>query len=194
VLQLLRFGGTGHTMAIHSRDDAIIREFAVRNPVFRIIANTQASMGATGYTTGLAPSMSLGCGAYAGNITSDNITPLHLINVKRLAYELPREGRATATAPAAPLQARVAAFVDERVRGAAPAPAPAVAQASPAPPAPAPASSVPTPVDLVYEDHVRRALREGRTIRLGPRAIVTPSARDLAAGTNVLVGEKQERS
>ena len=57
-------------------------------------------MGATGYTTGLAPSMSLGCGAYAGNITSDNITPLHLINVKRLAYELPREGRAAAPAAA----------------------------------------------------------------------------------------------
>src|SRR6185436_18951368 len=101
VLQLLRYGGTGHTMAIHSRDDAVIREFALKKPVFRIVANTQAAMGATGYTTGLAPSMSLGCGAYAGNITSDNITPLHLINIKRLAYELPREGRdaAGATAP-----------------------------------------------------------------------------------------------
>ncbi|HET8645252.1 MAG TPA: aldehyde dehydrogenase family protein, partial [Vicinamibacteria bacterium] len=78
VLQLLRFGGTGHTMGIHSRDDAVIREFALKKPVFRIIANSQTSMGATGYTTGLAPSMSLGCGAYAGNITSDNITPFHL--------------------------------------------------------------------------------------------------------------------
>src|SRR6266850_2425815 len=87
VLQLLRYGGTGHTMAIHSRDDAVIREFALKKPVFRIVANSQSSMGATGYTTGLAPSMSLGCGAYAGNITSDNITPLHLINIKRLAYE-----------------------------------------------------------------------------------------------------------
>ena len=66
----------------------LIREFALKKPVFRIVANTQSSMGATGYTTGLAPSMSLGCGAYAGNITSDNITPLHLINVKRLAYEI----------------------------------------------------------------------------------------------------------
>ena len=48
VLQLLRYGGTGHTMAIHSKDDAVIREFALKKPVFRIIANTQASMGATG--------------------------------------------------------------------------------------------------------------------------------------------------
>jgi acetaldehyde dehydrogenase (acetylating) len=170
VLQLLRYGGTGHTMAIHSRDDAVIREFAIKKPVFRIVANTQSSMGATGYTTGLAPSMSLGCGAYAGNITSDNITPLHLINVKRLAYELPREGRDAAVA--------------------APAPAPA------APAAPAPRPSAVTrpsgpPVDFVSEDDVRRALREGRTIRLAPKGIVTPSARDLADGKQVLIEDEK---
>src|SRR6185436_6808125 len=100
-LQLLRYGGTGHTLGIHSRDDAVIREFALRKPVFRIVANTQTSMGATGYTTGLAPSMSLGCGAYAGNITSDNITPLHLINVKRLAYGLSREAPRPGPRPSA---------------------------------------------------------------------------------------------
>jgi acetaldehyde dehydrogenase (acetylating) len=157
-LQLLRFGGTGHTLAIHSRDDAVIREFALKKPVFRIVANTQASMGATGYTTGLAPSMSLGCGAYAGNITSDNITPLHLINVKRLAYELPRDRRGqAATAPQGP-------------------------PARPAPAEPA--------VDFVSEDDVRKALRDGRHIRVRRRAILTPSARDLAAGTDVLVFEE----
>jgi acetaldehyde dehydrogenase (acetylating) len=166
VLQLLRYGGTGHTMGIHCKDDAIIREFALKKPVFRIIANSQTSMGSTGYTTGLAPSMSLGCGAYAGNITSDNITPMHLINVKRLAYELPREARgaafgAVAAAPAA----------------AAPAPKPA----APPPPPPPPA------LDFVAEDDVRRALGEGRTIRITAKAIVTPSARDLAEGRNVLV-------
>src|SRR4029077_6528247 len=50
-LELLRFGGTGHTLGIHSRDDAVIREFALKKPVYRIIANSQTSMGATGYTT-----------------------------------------------------------------------------------------------------------------------------------------------
>jgi acetaldehyde dehydrogenase (acetylating) len=154
VLQLLRYGGTGHTMAIHSRDDAVIREFALRSPVFRVIANTQASMGATGYTTGLAPAMSLGCGAYAGNITSDNITPLHLINIKRLAYPRPREAQAGTAAPP--------------------------------PPAGAPAPREPA-LDFVCEEDVRRALREGRTLRVGPRAIITPSARDEAEGRNVLV-------
>jgi acetaldehyde dehydrogenase (acetylating) len=195
VLQLLRYGGTGHTMAIHSKDDAVIREFALKKPVFRIIANSQSSMGATGYTTGLAPSMSLGCGAYAGNITSDNITPFHLINIKRLAYELPRDqrpGRAAATAPSSPagsgdLASRVAAFVAERVGGAPPAPPPS---APPPAAAAAPAAPARPAVDFVAEDDVRRAIREGRTITLRRAAIVTPAARDLAEGKNVLVEER----
>jgi acetaldehyde dehydrogenase (acetylating) len=196
VLQLLRYGGTGHTMAIHSRDDAVIREFALKKPVFRIVANSQSSMGATGYTTGLAPSMSLGCGAYAGNITSDNITPLHLINIKRLAYELPRDRRPGPSAPgAAPpagatsagagdLTTRVAAFVAERVGGGPPAATPVAAPVSKAS---APASPA---VDFVAEDDVRRAIREGRTITVRRGAIVTPAARDLADGKNVLVEER----
>src|SRR4029453_7105945 len=117
-LELLRFGGTGHTVGIHSKDDKVIRAFAAREPVYRVIVNTQTSMGATGYTTGLAPSMSLGCGAFAGNITSDNITPLHLINIKRLAYERPRSmsvGAGMAAAHEGDLRARVAAFVEARV-------------------------------------------------------------------------------
>jgi acetaldehyde dehydrogenase (acetylating) len=193
VLQLLRYGGTGHTMAIHSRDDAVIREFALKKPVFRIVANSQSSMGATGYTTGLAPSMSLGCGAYAGNITSDNITPLHLINVKRLAYELPRDKRpgAPAATPtgAGDLSSRVAAFVAEKVGS---APAPSAAPSAPAAPVPptAPAAPPRPAVDFVAEDDVRRALREGRTITIRRGAIVTPAARDLADGRGVLVEER----
>jgi acetaldehyde dehydrogenase (acetylating) len=133
-------------------------------------------MGATGYTTGLAPSMSLGCGAYAGNITSDNITPMHLINVKRLAYELPREARAAAGLSGAPA-------------GGAAAPA-TPAAAAPTPTTPAPAAPARAAVDFVAEDDVRRALREGRTITLKRGAIVTPAARDLAEGRGVLVEER----
>jgi acetaldehyde dehydrogenase (acetylating) len=178
VLQLLRFGGTGHTMAIHAKDDAVIREFALKKPVFRIVANSQSSMGATGYTTGLAPSMSLGCGAYAGNITSDNITPMHLINVKRLAYELPREARA-----AAGLSGAAAGSAGAAASAAPPA-------AAPAPTAPATAAPARAAVDFVAEDDVRRALREGRTITLKRGAIVTPAARDLGEGRGVLVEER----
>jgi acetaldehyde dehydrogenase (acetylating) len=199
VLQLLRYGGTGHTMAIHSRDENVIREFALKKPVFRIVANTQASMGATGYTTGLAPSMSLGCGAYAGNITSDNITPLHLINVKRLAYGLSRDQ--PAARPAGGLREEVAAFVQQQLgtpparpaipAATAPTPTPPAAPARPASAAPAPPARPSTPpLDFVAEEDVRRALKEGKTLRVSRRAIITPSARDYAAGKNVLVEDR----
>ena len=78
--------GLGHTCVIHAKDDARIREFAMRMPAFRVLANTSSPQGSTGITTNVFPAMTLGCGAVAGNITSDNIGPLNLINVKRLAY------------------------------------------------------------------------------------------------------------
>jgi len=195
-LQLLRYGGTGHTLAIHSRDEAVIREFALKKPVFRIIANTQSSLGAVGSTTGLAPSMSLGCGAYAGNITSDNITPLHLINIKRLAYGRARDGDGAATPAASPrseaASGGVAAFVAERLAALGMTAPAASATSSPAAsqaarPDASAAAAASLPVDFVAEDDVRRAIREGRTIRVAKRAIVTPAARDLAEGRDVLV-------
>ena len=83
---LLHFGGLGHTCVIYSRDDARIREFALRMPAMRVLVNTPAPQGSVGITTNVFPSMTLGCGAVAGNVTSDNIGPMHLINIKRLAY------------------------------------------------------------------------------------------------------------
>ena len=85
-IELINYGGLGHTLAIHSKNDEIIRQFGLQKPVFRIVVNTQAALGAVGYTTQLFPSMTLGCGSLGGNITSDNISPLHLINIKRVAY------------------------------------------------------------------------------------------------------------
>tara|TARA_B100001146_G_scaffold40816_1_gene34544 strand:+ start:6774 stop:8618 length:1845 start_codon:yes stop_codon:yes gene_type:complete len=85
--ELLRFGGMGHTMVIHSGNDDIVLEFGLRKPAHRILVNTVAALGAVGHTTHLFPSMTLGCGSWGNNITSDNIGPQHLLNVKRLAYE-----------------------------------------------------------------------------------------------------------
>ena len=73
---------------IHSRDEAVIQRFFEEKPAFRILVNTMAAMGATGYTTGLVPAMTLGPGTWAGSSTSDNVGPLHLINIKRLAREI----------------------------------------------------------------------------------------------------------
>src|SRR5213080_4473864 len=86
--QILRYGGMGHTMSIHSRNDDVILQFGLKKPAFRIVVNTPTTLGSIGLTTGLDPSMTLGCGGYGGNITSDNISPRHLLNIKRLAYEV----------------------------------------------------------------------------------------------------------
>jgi acetaldehyde dehydrogenase (acetylating) len=83
---LLRFGGLGHTCVVYSRDDARIREFGTRMPAYRVLVNTPAPHGSTGITTNVFPSMTLGCGAIAGNITSDNVGPQHLMNIKRIAF------------------------------------------------------------------------------------------------------------
>ncbi len=85
--QILQYGGMGHTMSIHSRDDAVVLEFGLKKPAFRIVVNTPTTLGSIGLTTGLDPAMTLGCGGYGGNSTSDNISPLHLLNIKRVAYE-----------------------------------------------------------------------------------------------------------
>ncbi len=87
-IQILRYGGMGHTMSVHSKNDEVILQFGLKKPAFRICVNTPTTHGSIGLTTGLDPAMTLGCGGWGGNITSDNITPKHLLNIKRLAYEL----------------------------------------------------------------------------------------------------------
>lgn len=86
-LSILHFGGIGHTMSIHSSNQDVIMKFGLEKPAFRICVNTVATLGAVGYTTGVAPSMTLGPGTLGGSITTDNIMPTHLINIKRLAFE-----------------------------------------------------------------------------------------------------------
>ncbi len=87
-IELLQFGGIGHSLVIHSNDEHVIQRFFEEKPAFRIMVNTVAALGAVGGTTGLAPAMTLGPGTWGGSSTSDNITPMHLLNVKRLAYEV----------------------------------------------------------------------------------------------------------
>jgi hypothetical protein len=83
---ILHNGGLGHTMAVHAREESVLDAFFLEKPANRIIVNGPSSAGAVGFSTHLTASFSLGCGPQAGNITSDNITARHLINVKRAAY------------------------------------------------------------------------------------------------------------
>ncbi|OXS76693.1 acetaldehyde dehydrogenase (acetylating) [Domibacillus enclensis] len=85
-LSLLYLGGRGHSLSLHTKNDDVAREFAIEMPVSRILVNTMSSVGAVGGTTGLLPSMTLGCGTFGGNITSDNVSAKHLLNIKRMAY------------------------------------------------------------------------------------------------------------
>ena len=86
-IELLEFGGMGHTMVIHSNDKEIIMKFALEKPAFRIVVNTPSSLGAVGFTTALEPSMTLGVGTWGGSIISENVTAKHLMNIKTLAFE-----------------------------------------------------------------------------------------------------------
>ncbi|MCD6355788.1 MAG: aldehyde dehydrogenase family protein [Anaerolineaceae bacterium] len=86
-IELIVFGGRGHTLVIHATDENVIMAFGLEKPVFRILVNTMSTLGAVGLTTGLMPSMTLGSGGEGGSITGDNINVHHLYNIKRLAYE-----------------------------------------------------------------------------------------------------------
>jgi acetaldehyde dehydrogenase (acetylating) len=85
-MEILHSEGAGHTMTIHSENDEIIKEFALKKPVSRLLVNTAAALGGVGATTSLAPALTLGCGAVGGSATSDNVSPMNLINIRRVAY------------------------------------------------------------------------------------------------------------
>jgi acetaldehyde dehydrogenase (acetylating) len=87
-IRLIETGGKGHTQIIYAHDEKVILAYGLEKPVFRILVNTMGTLGAVGLTTGLDTSFTLGSGGVGGAITGDNITARHLINVKRLAYEL----------------------------------------------------------------------------------------------------------
>ena len=83
---VVRFGGWGHSAVIHCDDPAVVAEFG-RIPAGRVLVNTPAIAGGMGFSTDLEPSFMLGTGTSSGSIVSDNVTALHLINIKRIAYE-----------------------------------------------------------------------------------------------------------
>ncbi len=196
---ILRYGGMGHTMSIHSRNEAVILEFGLHKPASRICVNTSTSHGSIGLTTGLDPAMTLGCGGFGGNITSDNISPKHLLNIKRLAYEVtalpgttPDGTRRDAGAPSLPkapprptpdiipaeeLTRRIDRFLASRGIPT------ASARVAPEPPRPPLPAAPLAPEEFVCEDDVRKAVREGRTLLVSDRTIITPAAHD-AAGTH----------
>mgnify|MGYP003394163673 FL=1 len=85
-IEILHIEGAGHTLCIHSRDEAVIKEFILRKPVSRLLVNAPGALGGIGGATNIAPALTLGCGAVGGSSTSDNITPMNLLNIRKAAY------------------------------------------------------------------------------------------------------------
>jgi len=203
-IEILNFGGLGHTLGLHTRDDEVVRQFGLYKPAFRICVNTPAALGAVGYTTNLFPSMTLGCGAAGGNITSDNISPLHLINLKRVAYGVrdvvaPAQfSTLTTAAAAAPSRAVIERVVDQWL-GAKPPGVTQVQTPAVAPPLssfrelePEPArqnieKQDSKPVAFVCEEDVRSAIQANSRIVIGKKTIITPSARELGEDNDTFV-------
>lgn len=107
-LDLINFGGRGHSLIIHATNEEIIYAFGLEKPVFRIGVNTMGTLGMIGYTTGITPSLTLGSGGVGGAITGDNINVHHLYNVKRMAFEIsdpPEEAFQPGSVPVGSIQA-----------------------------------------------------------------------------------------
>ena len=209
--EILRYGGMGHTMSIHSKNEEIILEFGLKKPASRIVVNTPATHGSIGLTTGLPPALTLGCGGFGGNITSDNITPLHLLNIKRLAYELgsavdsdekmlPAQQVRSASLPTPPkhpvgtdisadlLSRRTAKFLEDR------GPSENTGDKT----IKSKAKAVLTgsndgiitggvPAEFVCEDDVRKAINGHQKILINRKTIVTPAARDLGNDNQIFI-------
>lgn len=213
--QILRYGGMGHTASIHTESRDAAREYGIRMPASRVVVNSPSTLGAIGFTTDLEPSMTLGCGSWGGNVTSDNITPRHLVDIKRIAFETRPMNQATvaertvarpADRPVAPVdRAEIAAMVDRFLserhihRPAQPA---SPLQASPSnptsanpTPAAAPSETAPAPsangaskgqvYDFVCEEDVKRAIAAREKIYINGKTIITPAARELAEERDV---------
>ncbi|MGC2237328.1 MAG: aldehyde dehydrogenase family protein [Pyrinomonadaceae bacterium] len=86
-LEILQFGGMGHTAGMHTRSREAAVRYGEQMPASRVVINSPTTHGAIGFSTDLAPSMTLGCGSWGGNVTSDNVSPVHLMDIKRVAFE-----------------------------------------------------------------------------------------------------------
>jgi acetaldehyde dehydrogenase (acetylating) len=207
--QILRYGGMGHTASIHTESRDAARQYGIRMPASRVVVNSPSTHGAIGFTTDLEPSMTLGCGSWGGNVTSDNISPRHLVDIKRIAFETkpinqPAAPSRPAARPAATVdRAEIAALVDRflaerHVHQPAQQPAPlappsaAVTFERPAQPAPRPASADSTNgatngrvYDFVCEEDVKRAMASREKIYINSKTIITPAARELGEERDV---------
>ena len=95
VVEVLEHEGAGHTFAMHAQDRNVIEKFALKVPVSRFLVNTPAALGGIGAATRLFPALTLGCGAVGGSSSSNNIGPMDLVNIRRVAWGVDAKETAT---------------------------------------------------------------------------------------------------
>ena len=122
-IEMINFGGRGHSLIIHATDEKVLMAFGLEKPVFRIGVNTMGTLGSIGLTTNVMPSLTLGAGGIGGSITGDNVGVYHLFNIKRMAFETsrpPEMAMRSGTTPSGPVYgpapSEIEAVVEEVVQ------------------------------------------------------------------------------
>ncbi len=114
-IEVLTHEGSGHTFAIHAEDMNVVRKFALQIPVSRFLVNTPAALGGIGATTGLFPALTLGCGAVGGSSSSNNISPMDLINIRRVAWGQKEVNKCQCSTPCGTVDEKLVALLTEKI-------------------------------------------------------------------------------
>lgn len=204
--EILQFGGMGHTAGMHTQSREAAIRYGEQMPASRVIINSPTTHGAIGFSTDLSPSMTLGCGSWGGNVTSDNVSPIHLMDIKRVAFETKpvssskfkvQTQSVVVSTSDTPKREVIASIVDSFLKKKL-AESPIV-EAQPTktedqrPKTESPVKTIihelktepqkngakPQVVDFVSETDVRMAIEKGEKIYVHAKTIITPSAKDL---------------
>ncbi len=201
--EILQFGGMGHTSGMHTQNREAAVRYGKQMPASRVIINSPTTHGAIGFSTALSPSMTLGCGSWGGNVTSDNVSPHHLMDIKRVAFETKPVGGLKATVSTEvssesltakqrkPKREEIALIVDKFLSSKLLEESVAETASQIVDPEPKPTvihhfakeensnTAPPTAVEFVSEDDVRTAVNNDEKIYVNKKTIITPAARDL---------------
>lgn len=204
--EILQFGGMGHTAGMHTQSREAAIRYGEQMPASRVIINSPTTHGAIGFSTDLSPSMTLGCGSWGGNVTSDNVSPIHLMDIKRVAFETKpvssskfkvQTQSVVVSTSETPKREVIASIVDSFLKKKL-AESPIV-EAQPTktedqrPKTESPVKTIihelktepqkngakPQVVDFVSETDVRMAIEKDEKIYVHAKTIITPSAKDL---------------
>jgi acetaldehyde dehydrogenase (acetylating) len=208
--EILQYGGMGHTCGMHTSSREAAIRYGEQMPASRVIINSPTTHGAIGFSTDLTPSMTLGCGSWGGNVTSDNVSPIHLMDIKRVAFETKPVGSSHSSVVISPSPVTnsrptlnredIASIVDKFLSqklASVPKPTmpmkveiPAVESSTKAiihEIVPEVTKATQPTVSFVSENDVKDAIARSEKIFVNAKTIITPSARDIGGDVIAMV-------